>query len=222
MAVLKIKDETGKFVNIPAIQGAPGKDGNDGKDAPEYVAGEGIKIDGNVISTTGPEVIEDTLYINEDVMFSSNDYSLTDYKQQLQDLLNNNIGRYVNIAIYSTYNTYLYGRYFVRELTKTTTNAGTSIYGDYKVFGTSPKTFGYKCIYFSYGYDVDTGKYKINTFKLQEAPMRIAFEDDVLKKTNTTEYIPTKPYHPATKDYVDNTISNAISTSITTALEGSY
>ena len=45
MAILKIKDETGKFVDIPAIQGAPGKDG-----AIQYEAGENITIDGNVIS----------------------------------------------------------------------------------------------------------------------------------------------------------------------------
>ena len=48
MAVLKIKDETGKFIDIPAIQGAPGKDG-----AIQYAAGDGIKIDGNVISVDG-------------------------------------------------------------------------------------------------------------------------------------------------------------------------
>lgn len=48
MAILKIKDETGKFVDIPAIQGAPGKDG-----AIQYEAGENIKIDGNVINTDG-------------------------------------------------------------------------------------------------------------------------------------------------------------------------
>lgn len=48
MAILKIKDETGKFVDIPAIQGPPGKDG-----AIQYEAGEGIKIEDNVISVDG-------------------------------------------------------------------------------------------------------------------------------------------------------------------------
>ena len=49
MAILKIKDETGKFVGIPAIQGPPGKDG-----AIQYVAGDGIKIEDNVITADIP------------------------------------------------------------------------------------------------------------------------------------------------------------------------
>ena len=49
MAILKIKDETGKFVDIPAIQGPPGKDG-----AIQYEAGENIKIEDNVISAEVP------------------------------------------------------------------------------------------------------------------------------------------------------------------------
>lgn len=31
MAILKIKDEVGKFIEIPAIKGTDGKDGKDGK-----------------------------------------------------------------------------------------------------------------------------------------------------------------------------------------------
>lgn len=54
MAILKIKDETGKFVDIPAIQGAPGKDG-----AIQYEAGENITIDGNVISASGGITLDD-------------------------------------------------------------------------------------------------------------------------------------------------------------------
>ena len=33
---------------------------------------------------------------------------------------------------------------------------------------------------------------------------------EVLTKTNTTEYVPTKDFHPTTKQYVDITVSNAI------------
>ena len=58
MAILKIKDETGKFVDIPAIQGAPGKDG-----AIQYEAGENIKIDGNVISADIPDTDENIIPI---------------------------------------------------------------------------------------------------------------------------------------------------------------
>ena len=39
-----------------------------------------------------------------------------------------------------------------------------------------------------------------------------------LTKTNTTEYTPTDDYNPATKKYVDDTITAAI----TTSLEASY
>ena len=40
----------------------------------------------------------------------------------------------------------------------------------------------------------------------------------LLERTNTTSYTPTSNYHPATKKYVDDSISNAI----TTVLEGEY
>ena len=43
-------------------------------------------------------------------------------------------------------------------------------------------------------------------------------DDNFLNKTNTTAYTPTLNYHPATKKYVDDSISS----SITTALNASY
>ena len=43
-------------------------------------------------------------------------------------------------------------------------------------------------------------------------------DTNFLKKNNTTAYTPSADYHPATKKYVDDTIS----TSITTVLGGSY
>ncbi len=46
MSLLRIKNSNGKWVHIPAIHGKPGKDG-----AIQYVAGEGIKIEDNVISS---------------------------------------------------------------------------------------------------------------------------------------------------------------------------
>ena len=46
MSLLRIKNSNGKWVHIPAIHGKPGKDG-----AIQYVAGEGIKIENNVISS---------------------------------------------------------------------------------------------------------------------------------------------------------------------------
>lgn len=38
----------------------------------------------------------------------------------------------------------------------------------------------------------------------------IAVKTEVLTKTNTTEYVPTKDFHPTTKQYVDTIVSNAI------------
>ena len=46
----------------------------------------------------------------------------------------------------------------------------------------------------------------------------LAFTSSVLTKTNTSSYTPTSDYNPATKKYVDDTITAAI----TTSLEGSY
>lgn len=43
-------------------------------------------------------------------------------------------------------------------------------------------------------------------------------DDNFLKKTNTTQYTPTGDYHPATKKYVDD----AISDNITSMLGGEY
>ena len=47
---------------------------------------------------------------------------------------------------------------------------------------------------------------------------QLTLDTNVLTKNNTTSYTPTANYHPATKKYVDD----AITTAITTSLEGSY
>lgn len=47
---------------------------------------------------------------------------------------------------------------------------------------------------------------------------QIPLKTDVLVKTNTSSYTPTSDYNPATKKYVDD----AITAAITTSLEGSY
>ena len=46
-------------------------------------------------------------------------------------------------------------------------------------------------------------------FSTQSSKAPVA-KDKILTKTNTTEYTPTKDYHPSTKLYVDTAISNAI------------
>ena len=76
MAILKIKDETGKFVDIPAIQGVPGKDG-----AIQYAAGDGIKIEGNVISANVPKTTG-TVY---DISIASNTTTLSLGEDEIQN-----------------------------------------------------------------------------------------------------------------------------------------
>lgn len=48
MAKLKFKNSKGEWESIAAFQGEPGKDG-----AIQYTAGPGIKIENNIISSTG-------------------------------------------------------------------------------------------------------------------------------------------------------------------------
>jgi hypothetical protein len=51
MAILKVKNTQGEWQSIPAFKGEPGEPGKDG--AIQYTAGDGIKIENNVISSTG-------------------------------------------------------------------------------------------------------------------------------------------------------------------------
>lgn len=48
------------------------------------------------------------------------------------------------------------------------------------------------------------------TITIQNATTLLATTDSVLIKTNTTEFIPTSDYHPATKKYVDDAIGDII------------
>ena len=58
------------------------------------------------------------------------------------------------------------------------------------------------------------------TITIQNATMLLATTDRVLIKTNTTEFIPTSDYHPATKKYVDDAIGD-IETVLQTINSGS-
>lgn len=58
----------------------------------------------------------------------------------------------------------------------------------------------------------------INSAKISRRGYDIPLVNDVLTKTNTASFTPTSDYHPATKKYVDDSISYAI----TDALGGSY
>ena len=70
-----------------------------------------------------------------------------------------------------------------------------------------------------YSYNSSNNKYNCTEVKLlSDDKITMALASDVLMKTNTTPYTPTSDYNPATKKYVDD----AITTAITTSLEGSY
>ena len=70
-----------------------------------------------------------------------------------------------------------------------------------------------------YSYNSSNNKYNCTEVKsLSNDKITMALASDVLMKTNTTPYTPTSDYNPATKKYVDDTITTAI----TTSLEGSY
>lgn len=70
-----------------------------------------------------------------------------------------------------------------------------------------------------YSYNSNNNKYNCTEVKsLGGDKITMALASDVLMKTNTTPYTPTSDYNPATKKYVDDTITTAI----TTSLEGSY
>ena len=58
----------------------------------------------------------------------------------------------------------------------------------------------------------------VSSVKYNWAQINVNNQTQVLSKTNTTPYTPTSDYNPATKKYVDD----AITTAITTSLEGSY
>lgn len=58
------------------------------------------------------------------------------------------------------------------------------------------------------------------TITIQNATTLLATTDSVLIKTNTTEFIPTSDYHPATKKYVDDLVGN-IETVLQTINSGS-
>ena len=70
-----------------------------------------------------------------------------------------------------------------------------------------------------YSYNSSNNKYNCTEVKiLSEDKITVALDSDVLMKTNTSSYTPTSDYNPATKKYVDD----AITTAITDALGGNY
>ena len=197
MAILKIKDETGKFVDIPAIQGPPGKNG-----AIQYEAGENIKIDGNVISATGG---------NRSYVWDMTNGD--EAKAMFQSWLND----------YYTYNTF---PNIIAHQTKGSTRFYPTInigfeYTDKKIY----LTFGYYNQGYPYNQlnymrailTLDTERKTIVSIS-SETLLSAFYPLDryqyhsgggytALDTKNTKAYTPTGDYNPATKKYVDDAIA---------------
>ena len=248
MAILKIKDETGKFVDIPAIQGAPGKDG-----AIQYEAGENITIDGNVISASGGITLDDVKIITGELTNLS-----TEDKSSLVNAINEvaNKGSDVEgneLAIYSLKINGLGSGNSIKssDLPKIDEMINSLFQKGVKQFilrltyddsidydnGSYTEFIGYNnklqirenqtpIILYSlsnatlYNYSIRVGgTFNINgswnngVFKTSRAVFTYGTEyylssfltsSTALTKTNTSEYMPTSDYNPATKKYVDD------------------
>lgn len=214
MAILKIKDETGKFVDIPAIQGAPGKDG-----AIQYEAGENITIDGNVISASGGITLNDVKAITGELENLS-----TEDKSSLVNAINeamNNGGiteltgdivmQNLSAGIYLLNGNctlfYQTGQIAERFIFAYPEREKEILFVTKSSYGNASLSY---CILFVGNYIkiYDCIFYKTYSY----------LYSNILTMNNTTSYTPTSDYNPTTKKYVDDSIKAAI----TTTLEGGY
>ena len=150
---------------------------------------------------------DNTLCISEGFMFSSNYYNLNNYISVLEELINKNISKNINIIISSTYNTVLFVPIYISKPTSSSSNMTTSRYGLYISNGTN-QPFGYKKISYKYDYNATTEKFTISDFRLTDAIQFIPVKSEIITKNNTTSYTPTGDYNPATKKYVDDQVGN--------------
>lgn len=207
MAILKIKDETGKFVDIPAIQGPPGKDG-----AIQYAAGDGIKIEDNVISATGG-----SNYYRWDM--NNDDSAIAMFQSWLDE--------YYKTGCFPTIVANQGGTrvFTARDIDFEPSDKKIYILFGYHNKGLAYNQFNYKVA----NVTLDSTKtvvtsvssetllqafYPLNRYQYTNSTSISA----ALDTRNTKAYTPTGDYHPATKKYVDDTIASAI----TTTLEGEY
>lgn len=223
MAILKIKDETGKFVDIPAIQGAPGKDG-----AIQYTAGEGIKIEGNVISATGGVTLEEVTAItgdpqkleteskqlvgaiNEVLANGGGIEELTDEIVVIKDLEAGiyHITNSVQTIQYGTTSYDMYGRQNAIMIIDEYTSSSSKVKRAY--------IFREGCITL-----LDSATSRYRNLKLTDVALT---SGNTFTGVNTfdslprSSVVPTRDNELVNKKYVDTAITNAI----TTSLEASY
>lgn len=178
-------------------------------------AGSGITIENDVISTNGGSdlpIVSAAVRNYYSNSFSSDD--LTNLGQAITDAkkyLDNGIG--VQLLLIPTAFGYPYGGALLYLNSASSTRYEFVYRG---IISSDAKTASSYTFYINGSWSGNTFTATFASFSSVNATLVSA--NDVLTKTNTTSYTPTANYHPATKKYVDD----AISTAITDALGGSY
>ena len=185
--------------------------------------GENLTIDENgVVSASGGGDSDSIpifrLYISSQMatyMFGVGITLSPNEKSQLQNILDKKLDNYlIEVNFYnsslqkSTFLFQLYGKH--RD--KIVFNTVETIY-----FGNTPTLCDIR-LTINGEFTDETNTCSSAVLKYYNTLYQIPLKTDVLMKTNTSSYTPTSDYNPATKKYVDD----AITTAITTSLEGSY
>ena len=193
--------------------------------------GENLTIDENgVVSASNKSVpvyfIENN---NEGNGYLVNFYGLASKTSEFTEILNDVAAKGSSTFIISCYSTSVTnGRsapgILYQAYKFTLSKSGGSIRLSGFFYGRSPTSpyrpeFNVHNATILYSYNSSNNKYNCTEVKLlSDDKITMPLASDVLMKTNTSSYTPTSDYNPATKKYVDD----AITTAITTSLEGSY
>ena len=187
--------------------------------------GENLTIDENgvVNASSGNDSIP-TLYIytnmnNSDIDFKN--YGSTDEPTiTLNEFLKNKIPFFNIMLVYNSNSTYsgtniiMYPNWKPTDNIYDDTRGNLRFYSDVYYTPRADNSIGQGILVY-----VDTDLQKDDNGNVYVTFFRINVSTlNYLSKNNTTSYTPTSDYNPATKKYVDD----AITTAITTSLEGSY
>jgi hypothetical protein len=224
MAILKVKNTQGEWQSIPAFKGDKGDPGKDG--AIQYTAGNGIKIEGNVISATGEGGGEGGSNANTIPIVKSTKANIYNYTNT--PLTEEDAVTFTNLLnMFAEKGEMLPGFILECDVTgsptiKTRTryfhleeDRGNEIY--YKAshiihaFGEN-KFPSYHDVNLYLTYTKSNGVYTCTAVNIYGISVNF------LAPYNSASYTPTSDYNPATKKYVDDSIKTAI----TDTLGGSY
>lgn len=188
MSILKFKNPDGTWESIAAIKGEPGRDG-----AIQYQAGEGIKIEDNVISSEnsgsnnmGVVYIVTSQNLNSDENFAPT--LRTDLNNALTDYFANNNNENPVLIIKGTSNSETH------VFVPTSASSFISIAGNLSA--------GYIERRISCTFQYIDGVKNVKSVNYYFKRRNILFKD------NTDSFTPTSNYHPATKKYVDDVVAN--------------